>query len=150
MTIETTTALIGIGGIFIAGIIQWLITRVTVRSENERLHKQLSSEFNYQQLSEWQTQFRTIMSDLLATTDPEANINYDKTRIIPLILSAQLMLDPNIATHAQVNRLINSLALKVNGWQEENHIKLILEVHGQLLEAARKIIYRPEHKLSQA
>ena len=150
MTIETTTALIGIGGIFIAGIIQWLITRVTVRSENERLHKQLSSEFNYQQLSEWQTQFRTIMSDLLATTDPEANINYDKTRIIPLILSAQLMLDPNIATHAQVNRLINSLALKVNGWQEENHIKLILEVHGQLLEAARKIIYHPEHKLSQA
>ena len=143
MNNEINIALISIIGIFITVLAQSLIAFKTIRSENERLHKQLSIEFNSQQFNEWQLQFRTTISNLLAATDPEANTVFDKSRIIPLVLNAQLMLKLELPNHAIVNRLINQLALKVNGWVDNSEYVNLLLLHSQLLDESRKIIYRP-------
>lgn len=108
-------ALIGLIGIVVAGLVQWVIARFTVRKEAERLYEQLTAEFDFQQQSAWASQFRQIMGDLLAVTDPEGS-TMEKRQIVPLILKAQLMLDLRLPAHRVVNSLINQLELKINGW----------------------------------
>ena len=138
-----SVALIGLCGVLLAAFVQWLVARHTVRNETERLHKQLAAEFSYQQLSEWQTQFRQVMADLLAATDPDVNPSPDKKRITPLVLRAQLMLNPSLRSHATANALINQIALKVNGWHGDPDLHAILGLHGKLIEASREVMYRP-------
>lgn len=139
-------ALIGLIGVLLAAFVQWLVARLTVRNEADRLHKQLSAEFDLQQLSEWQTQFRRIMADLLVATDPEVNPVPNKKRIIPLVLRVQLMLNPALPARGAVNALINQLALKINGWHGQSDHSSILGLHGKLLEASREVTYRPREK----
>lgn len=141
-----SVALIGLCGVILAAFVQWLVARYTIRNETERLHKQLVAEFTYQQLSEWQTQFRQVMADLLAATDPDGNPRPDKKRITPLVLRAQLMLDPSLQSHAIVNSLVNQLTLKVNGWHGDPNLHAILGLHGKLLEASREVMFRPQSK----
>ena len=143
MPTEILAALIGLGGAFVGAIVQWFVARSTIRSETERLHRQLSAEFRLQQFSQWQNQFQTAMSELLAATDPEAGKPFQKERIVPLVLKVQLMLNPHLASHAQVNNLVNNLALTVNGWHGPQDLSSLLEIHGALLEAARQTLYLP-------
>lgn len=138
-----SVALIGLCGVVLAGFVQWLVARYTVRHETDRLHRQLVAEFNHQQLSAWQTQFRNIIADLLEATDPEVNFPPDKKRMIPLVLRAQLMLNPDLQGHRASNALINELALKVGGWHGELDRSVILGIHGRLLEVSRQAMYRP-------
>lgn len=142
-----SVALIGLCGVILAAFVQWLVAHYTVRNEAERLHKQLSAEFSYQQLSEWQTQFRQIIADLLAATDPEVSPNPDKKRVTLLVLRAQLMLNPSLRSHATTNALINQLALKVTGWHGAPDLHAILGLHGKLLDASRIVMYRPRSEL---
>jgi hypothetical protein len=109
-------ALIGLAGVMLASIGQWLISRHVMRSETERLHRQLSSEFRLQQFSDWQAKFSEVMADLLAATDPECSSAYKKENTVRLVLKTQLLLNPSLPSHAKVNGLVNKLALTVNGW----------------------------------
>lgn len=143
MGIELLAALIGLGGTFVGAIVQWFVARSTIRAETERLHRQLSAEFQLAQFSEWQTEFRSVMSELLAFTDPETMKSYSKEQVIPLVLKAQLMLNPNIPSHKKVNALINKLALAVNGWHGPQDISSILCIHGELLDMSRETLYIP-------
>lgn len=143
MSVEVLSALIGLGGALVGATVQWFVARSTIRAETERLHRQLSSEFRLQQFSEWQTEFRSVMSELLAVTDPEAQQSLPKERIVPLVLRAQLMLNPNVPSHAKVNGLINALALAVNGWHGPQDISSILRTHGELLDASRETLFLP-------
>ena len=106
-----SVALIGLCGVVLAGFVQWLVARYTVRHETDRLHRQLVAEFNHQQLSAWQTQFRDIIADLLEATDPEVNFPPDKKRTIPLVLRAQLMLNPDLQGHRAALPGIQSSAI---------------------------------------
>lgn len=143
MANEVLVAIIGLGGVFLGGTVQWLVARSTIRSETERLHRQLSTEFRLQQFSEWQAEFRGAISELLAVTDPEAQHEFGKDRAIPLILKAQLMLNPRLPAHARVNGLINQLALAVNGWHGPQDAATVLRIHGELLDAARDTLFLP-------
>ena len=140
---EILAAIIGLGGALLGATVQWFVARSTIRAETERLHRQLSTEFRLQQFSEWQTEFRSVMSELLSATDPEANEVLPKMRIVQLVLKAQLMLNPNLPSHAKVNDLINFLALTMNGWHGEQDISSILRAHGELLDASREALYLP-------
>jgi hypothetical protein len=143
MPIEVLAALIGLSGATVGAIVQWLVARGAIRSENDRLHRQLREEFHLQQFSAWQSEFQSVMSERLAATDPEANKQLQKERIIPLVLKAQLMLNPHLALHAKVNDLVNKLALAVNGWHGPKDIRAVLAAHGALLDAARETLYLP-------
>jgi hypothetical protein len=143
MSVETLAALIGLGGAIVGAIIQWLVARSTIRAETERLHRQLSTEFRLQHFSEWQTEFRSVMSELLAVTDPEAQKALSKERIVQLVLKAQLMLNPNIPSHAKVNGLINALALTATGWHGPQELSYTLRIHAELLEASRETLFIP-------
>lgn len=143
MSDTISVALIGLCGVLLAAFVQWLVARQTVRNETERLHKQLAAEFNYQQFSEWQSQFRQVIADLLAVTDPDVNPSPDKKHIIPLVLRAQLMLNPDLRSHAKANALINKIAVMVTGWHGDPDLHAILGLHGKLLEASREVMYRP-------
>jgi len=140
---EILAALIGLSGVLLGGTVQWLVARSTIRSETERLHRQLSAEFRLQQFSEWQAEFRKVISELLALTDPEVHQALEKDRAIPLILKAQLMLNPRLQAHARVNGLINQLALAVNGWHGPQDAATILRIHGDLLDASRETLFLP-------
>ena len=141
--VETQSALIGLGGVLIGGALQWIVARSTIRSETERLHRQLSTEFQLSQFSEWQTEFRTVISEILAATDPEVKTQNIKITLIPLIHRAQLMLNPRLRSHAQVNALINEMALQVTSWNEPYDLATALRLHNQLLEASREILFLP-------
>lgn len=143
MPIEILAALLGLGGAVVGAIVQWLVARSTIRAETERLHRQLSDEFRLQQFSEWQAEFRSVMSELLALTDPEVNKPFLKERIVPAVLKAQLMLNLEVPSHAKVNGLINALALSVNGWRGSQDMSSILSTHGELLDAARDVLFLP-------
>lgn len=144
MPVEIVVALIGLGGVLVGGTTQWWVARSTIRAEAERLHGQLSGEFKLQQFSEWQTRFQSLMGDLLAETDPESKGGcFAKERIVPLVLQAQLMLNPTVPSHAKVNQLINQLALSVCGWHGSPDLRTILTVHSALLEAAKDTLYLP-------
>lgn len=143
MVNEVLAALIGVGGVLLGGTAQWIVARATIRSETERLHRQLSTEFRLQQFSEWQSEFRGVISELLALTDPEVQPELRKDRTIPLILKAQLMLNPLVRSHARVNGLINQLALVVNGWHGPQDAATILRIHGELLDASRETLFLP-------
>lgn len=144
MTYEILSALIGLGGAFIGATVQWFVARATIRSETERLHRQLSTEFRLQQFSGWQSEFRSVIAELLALTDPEAQKSLPKERVIPLVLKAQLMLNLRLPSHAKVNGLINTLALTVNGWHgSQQDVAAVFRIHGELLEAARETLFLP-------
>lgn len=143
MPIEVLAALIGLAGVFIGGAVQWVVARSTIRAETERLHRQLSAEFRLAQFAEWQSDFRATISELLAVSDPEVNIENQKEKFIPLVLKAQLMLNPNLPAHAEVNGLINQLAFTVNGWHGKQDASVVLSIHGQLLEASRETLFLP-------
>jgi hypothetical protein len=136
-------ALIGLGGVVLGSLGQWLISRSVVRAETERLHRQLSAEFRLQQFSEWQSKFSAVIAELLAVTDIEASSRFEKQKIVPLVLKAQLLLNPSVPSHAKVNGLINRLALAVNGCHEETSEREILSMHAELLDAAREAVYLP-------
>jgi len=143
MSSQLIAALIGISGVALAGLLQWVVAKSVVRSETERLYRQLSVEFHQQRFSEWQERFQYVMAELLAATDPEAVPEFDKARIVSLVLKAQLMLNPEIPEHAKVNGLVNQLALGVSGWHGERDASNILRIHGQLLDSAKKTMYLP-------
>lgn len=140
---EILTALIGLGGAFVGATIQWFVARSTIRAETERLHRQLSTEFRLEQFSEWQTEFRSVMSELLTVSDPEVNKSPPKDRVVQLVLKAQLMLNPNLPSHTKVNGLINKLALAVNGWHGPQDVTSILRTHSELLDATRETLFLP-------
>jgi hypothetical protein len=148
MSDEVAAALLTLLGVALAGVVQWLVTRHTVRAETRRGRHQLFLEFHREQFSEWQSKFRDTVADLLAAADPELGVRADKARLIPLVLRAQLMLDPNLQEHARVNTAIGRLALAVNGWHECSESE-ILGLHSELLEAARAAMYLPEKYLQQ-
>lgn len=144
MPVEVIVALIGLGGVLVGGIAQWWVAQKTIRAEAERLHGQLSKEFQLQQFSEWQTRFQSLMGELLAATDPESTDGqFAKERIVPLVLQLQLMLNPTLASHAKVNQLINQLALSVCGWHGSPDMRATLTIHAALLDAAKETLYLP-------
>ena len=142
MAVEIIVAMIGVGGVVLGGAAQWLVARATIRAETERLHRQLSGEFKLQQYSEWQRRFQDVMADLLAATDPEAGA-LEQSTIVPLVLRAQLMLNPELPSHAKTNGLINRLALATGGWHGEQDTQSILTIHAALLDAAKATLYLP-------
>lgn len=142
MSDELVVGLMGVGGVVVGSVLQWLIARFVVRSENERLHRQLRMEFNHQSYAEWQKQLSETLAELLSATDPEAARPFQQAKIVPLVLKAQMMLNPAIATQSQLNSVINEVALKVNGWHGEQDLSSLLSAHNRLLEAARNALYR--------
>ena len=143
MPIEVLAPLLGLAGAVLGAAVQWLVSRTTIRAETERIYEKLRAEFELQQLSAWQAQFQSVMSELLTATDPELSPKADKHRVIPLVHRANLLLNPSVASHAKVNDLVNKLALSVNGWRGEQTMREALAVHAQLVEAARALSYAP-------
>ena len=142
MSGEIAGALIALSGVGVATIAQWFITRWTFRAESDRQRQQQHTEFQRQQFAEWQSKFRDAVAALLAATDPELRAHFDKSKVVPLVLKVQLMLNPRMPAHAQVNSVVNQLALAVNGW-EEHDASSMLRLHGGLLEAARDAMFIP-------
>lgn len=142
MAVEIIVAMIGVGGVMLGGVAQWMVARATIRAETERLHHQLSNEFKLQQFSEWQSRFQDVMAELLVATDPEAGA-LEQSAIVPLVLRAQLMLNPKLPSHAKTNSLINRLALATGGWHGEQDTQSILTLHAALLDAAKATLYLP-------
>jgi hypothetical protein len=79
---------------------------------------------------------------LLVVTDPEAGA-ISQSAIVPLVIRAQLMLNPELPSHARANRLINQLALATGGWHGEPDAQSILSIHAALLDAAKTTLYLP-------
>lgn len=143
MPIEVLAPLLGLAGAALGAAVQWLVSRSTIRAETERIYQKLRTEFELQQLSAWQAKFQSVMSELLAATDPELAPTADKRRVIPLVHRATLLLNPTLPSHAKVNDLVVKLALAVNGWKGELDMREVLSVHAPLVEAARALTYAP-------
>jgi len=143
-----TAAYLTVGGMLgvaiLGAISQWLISRHVVAEEHRRLSIQLRSEFQARRHEKWEAQLLDAITDLLKVTDPEINVPIDPTAVTPCVLRVQLLLNPDNPIQAEVNSLVNQLALTANGWLTDHDPLPILKVHGGLLEKARVLFYRPE------
>ena len=143
MSIELLIALIALVGTFISQITLWFITKSTIHAATERLHSQISREYELEQFSNWQSELRESISELLIVTDPEGQESVSKHLVAKFTHKTQLLLNQNIASHSIVNQLVNQLALQVNGWQQVESHSDILRTHHDLLEASKEILYLP-------
>lgn len=143
MSTELVIALIALIGTFISQITLWLVTKSTIRAATERLHGQISREFELKQFSDWQSELRESVSELLIVTDPEGQESISKHLVAKFTHKTQLLLNQNIASHSRVNQLVNQLALQVNGWYEGASHSEILHTHADLIDASKKILYLP-------
>lgn len=142
-----TAAYITVGGMLgvaiLGAITQLLLTKFVLKSEYQKIHRQLSSEFRLRQYELWQIRFQDTMVELLKATDPECNSSFSPANITPLIHKAQLMLNLRDPKHARINGYVNDLGLAVNGWHGRTDRASLLRVHAALLEAAREVLFLP-------
>ncbi len=143
-----TAAYLTVGGMFgvavLGALSQWLISRKVVNEEHKRLAIQLRSEFQAKRHEKWESDVLEAITNLLTVTDPEIN-----SEIIPAVVTkhvhrVQLLLNHKNPIQGEVNNLVNHLALAVNGWYGNRDELPILKIHGQLLDASKKLIYQPD------
>lgn len=143
-----TAAYLTVGGMLgvaiLGAITQWIVTKRIINAEHKRLENQLRSEFQLRRHESWETKFQEAITELLRVTDPEINPDISPRDVTPHIIRAQLLLNPRHPRHKEVNKLINELGLTVNGWLSVRDPLPILKLHGQLLDAAREIVYLPK------
>ena len=143
MSSELFIALIALLGTFISQITLWFVTKSTINAATDRLHSQISREYELKQFSNWQSDLRESVSELLIVTDPEGQESISQHLVAKFTHKTQLLLNQNIANHASVNQLVNQLALQVNGWYEGASHSEILRTHAELIDASKKILYLP-------
>lgn len=151
-TIAAKITVFGMLGAAILGFMsQWIVTKTTLRAEHKRMLDQLKSdrdimlsqlrsEYHLRQEENWKETFRVTISELLSETDPEIHPDLNKTKVVPLIHRAQLILNTNDVNQQKINKLITELGLAVNGWFETQDMTSIYILHGQLLEASRQML----------
>lgn len=143
--IAATITVLGMFGVaFLGAFSQWLISKKSVESELKRLEIQLKSEFQSKRHEKWEADILESITELLTATDPEVHKEIIPATVTKYVLRTQLLLNHENPLQGQVNNLVNHLALAVNGWQKNRDGLPILKIHGQLLDAAKKIIYQPK------
>lgn len=142
-----TAAYITIGGMlgvaFLGFISQWIITKRIVSEEHRRMLAQVNSERFARQHEKWESDIVEGIMGLLKTTDPEINTKINPATVTDYVLRVQLLLNTKDPNQDRVNQLVNQLALTANGWQPTESPSKLLNIHNQLLEAAKLLIYRP-------
>jgi len=134
----------GMLGVAILGAIsQWFISKRVVSEEHKRLEIQLKSEFQSKRHEKWESDILEAITELLTATDPEINPEINSALVTKHVNRVQLLLNDKNPLQGQVNGLVNHLALAVNGWQGNRDELPILKIHGQLLDASKKLIYQP-------
>jgi NADH dehydrogenase/NADH:ubiquinone oxidoreductase subunit G len=135
----------GMFGVALLGAIsQWRITKRIVDAEHKKLEVQLKSEFQAKRHEKWESDVLEAITELLTATDPEINEVFKPAVVTKHVNRVQLLLNRENALQAEVNNLVNYLALTVNGWKGNPDELPIFEIHGQLLDASKKIIYQPK------
>ena len=96
MSTELVIALIALIGTFISQITLWIVTKSTIQAATERLHSQISREFELKQFSNWQSELRESVSQLLIVTDPEGQESISKHLVAKYTHKTQLLLNQNM------------------------------------------------------
>ena len=133
-----------LGVALLAAISQWLITKKVISAEHERIKLQLRSEFQSRRHEKWDSDILEAISNLLTVTDPEINTDFVPSLVTKHVNRVQLLLDHNVPLQGIVNNLANNLALTVNGWIGSKDKQNILTIHGQLLDASKRLFYHPD------
>jgi len=143
-----TAAYLTVGGMLgvamLGAFSQWLITKKVINEEHKRLAMQLKSEFQTKRHEKWETNILEAITNLLTATDPEINSEIIPAEVTKCVNRVQLLLNHNKPLQREVNNLVNQLALAVNGWHGNQDMASILTIHGQLLDASKKLIYQPD------
>ena len=125
------------------GLSQLWITNRIVKAEREKVLVQVNSERYARQHEHWESVIVENVSALLKSVDPEINNQIDPALVAGHVIKIQLQLNTEDPNQNRVNKLVNELALKANGWEGEPNQAELLRVHDQLLEATKLLIYRP-------
>ena len=75
LSASTITVFGMIGVALLTSITQFIVTKIIIRSEHNRINLQLNSEFKFKQHENWQIRFQNIASELLTELDPVLNKN---------------------------------------------------------------------------
>jgi len=142
-----TAAYLTVGGMLCVSILglitQLFITKRIVTEEHRRLLLQLNIESRARQHEKWESDILESVTSLIKSTDPEINANIDPAVVTSHVLKVQILLNENDPNQAKVNSLVTELALTTNGWIANDDPLPVLKIQGQLLEAAKLLIYRP-------
>ena len=139
-------SLITIGGMIgvalLTGIVQYKITRKLINSDFQKIKVQLDNEYELKRNERWQERFQNVIAELLIEIDPIINRNkYNKYQCVSAIHKVQVLLDIRIKEHSYLNQLINELGRAVNGETEKYNENAQLELHSNIVNASREIIF---------
>jgi hypothetical protein len=92
-------------------ISQHLLTRRTTKSEFDKIRSQMESDFTSKIRFDWISSFRSKISELITSTDPEFNEAPDYLSILSLINYAQLMLSEYVPEEQELGSMLSELGL---------------------------------------
>jgi len=143
LSASTITVLGMIGVAIFTSITQFIVTKIIIRSEHDRINLQLNSEFKLRQYENWQTRFQNIASDLLTELDPTLNKHLDNERkSVEQIHKIQMMLNLDIPLHNELNTLVSELGLGINNKNDNYTESGLLQLHSNIVTCIRKIIFQ--------
>ncbi|MCG7893229.1 MAG: hypothetical protein JAZ12_02125 [Candidatus Thiodiazotropha taylori] len=143
-----TAAIITVGGMlivsFLSFISQLMITNRVVKSERDNTISQINTERYIRQHENWEKIIVENIIGLLKTCNPELNPDTNPILITEYALKIQLQLNTDDPNQRKVSHLVNELSLKANDCIEKQSASELLEIHADLLEATKPLIYRPK------
>ena len=131
-----------LGTAILTTITQLKITNHLVKSDFNKMMKQIYTENQVKEHQEWKNTLRITISKLLAETDPECNPNPKKDKIIPLIHQVQLLLNTSVLDENELNKIINEFALSINGWLGSSDLHQIFSLHAKISDQTRIILQK--------
>jgi len=126
----------------IAVLGQFIATRYLVKSESEKVARQLLLDRQNQLNIAWQAEFKELLASLLYESDPEVNQKPNKKNIVKTIHKLNLMLNEDIPIQKELNHHINKLALSANGWLTVNESE-IMQYQSSIINLGKQIVYQP-------
>jgi energy-converting hydrogenase Eha subunit H len=145
-----------LGVVIVTALVQLSTTRQVIKSERDKTLSLIHGQAATSREERRRERILDIVSEIVASTDPEVNATIDYQRIVKLINRVQLLLDFDSHREALLNGAVNELGITLgrvlarepeDQWEDAERRKVILQAHGKVIDLARSVfVANQEHQ----
>lgn len=147
MTDAVAAACITVGGMVITTIagyvVQVRVTRMAIASEHRKIVAQIGAESHQRRIDDRANRVLGITSQLVRLIDPDHNVEFDRPRIVGLILESQLFLNRANPHERSLNGVLNEIGHAV----DDNDRGSLLQLSSNLVETTQALITQYQQDL---
>lgn len=148
---ELNSAWITVIGMFLVAVItvisQLIITKKVIVADINKLQIQALSDFDFKNRFDWIHNFRKIIADLMTITDPDCNVDLDKSKMTSLINQAQLMLDDSVSDEKEICELLTKLGIHSDYWNDKSKQSeiSILNTQSDIANKTKRLLLKKQY-----